>query len=607
MKSNSDLSILARLWKYLWPRGRNDLRFRVVVAVTFLVISKAFTIIVPFYYKAAVDQLSGQTALLAVPLLAVASYIIARVGAQIFGELRDGIFEKVEQHAVRQVALEIFSHLHRLSLRFHLERQTGGISRIIERGVQGIQNLLSFSVFNVLPTLVEITLVCGVLFVRYNIWFALVTGATIVIYIGFTLVVSEWRVDIRKSMNSADNEANTKAIDSLINYETVKYFNNEAHETRRYDSALMKYEFSAIRAQTSLTYLNIGQGIIISVGLGLVMLMAAIGVKNGTNTVGDFVLVNTFLIQLYVPLNFLGFVYRTIKQSLVDMAAMFTMLDVAPEVQNSAGAGELVVTSGLIEFNDVNFAYDTRRPVLQGVSFVVPAGTSVAIVGPSGSGKSTLTRLLYRFYDVQSGVVSIDGQSLSEVTQESVRKAIGIVPQDTVLFNDTILYNIRYGRPDATDEEVVEAAKLAQIHDFISRLPDQYQTMVGERGLKLSGGEKQRVAIARTILKNPSILIFDEATSALDTHTEKEIQEALRMISNNKTTLIIAHRLSTVVDADQILVLDNGVIVERGGHFDLIAANGAYAALWRRQQEQSEYEERLALLQDPAPESSTSV
>ncbi|NBV83760.1 ABC transporter ATP-binding protein/permease, partial [bacterium] len=563
-----------------------------------LIISKAINIIVPFYYKDAVDHLSMQTALLVVPFFAVGAYIVARIGAQVFGELRDGIFEKVEQNAVREVALSIFSHLHRLSLRFHLERQTGGISRIIERGVQGIQNLLSFSLFNVLPTLVEIALVCGVLLVRYNIWFALVTGVTIIIYIGFTLVVSERRVNIRMSMNSADNEANTKAIDSLINYETVKYFNNEAHENRRYDKALKKYEASAIRAQTSLTYLNIGQGIIISTGLGLVMLMAAIGVKNGTNTVGDFVLVNTFLIQLYVPLNFLGFVYRTIKQSLVDMAAMFVMLDVVPEVRNAPNAGPLDASKGEIEFKDVNFAYDERRPVLKGVSFQVPAGTSVAIVGPSGSGKSTLTRLLYRFYDISAGQILIDGQSISDVTQESLRRAIGIVPQDTVLFNDTILYNIRYGRSDATDDEVIEAAKLAQIHDFISRLPDRYETIVGERGLKLSGGEKQRVAIARTILKNPSILIFDEATSALDTHTEKEIQVALRMISNNKTTLIIAHRLSTVVDADQIMVLDNGHIVERGTHSELVTANGAYGALWRRQLEQSEYEERLARLQD---------
>jgi len=543
-----------------------------------------------------VDQLSRPTALLAVPVFAIVAYSVARVTSQLLGEIRDAVFAKVAQHSVREVGLTIFSHLHGLSLRFHLERQTGGISRIIERGVQGVQTLLSFSLFNVLPTIIEIALVCGVLFFRYDIWFAALTGLTIIIYIGFTLLVSEWRVDIRKTMNSADNDANTKAIDSLLNYETVKYFNNEVHEIHRYDKALKRYETAAIQSQTSLTYLNIGQGLIITVGLGAVMVLAAVGVKNGTHTVGDFVLVNTFLIQLYMPLNFLGFVYRSIKQSLVDIGSMFTMMDVIPEVQDSPGAPPLRVESGAIQFKNVHFAYDERRPVLQGISFSVPAGTSVAIVGGSGAGKSTITRLLYRFYDVQSGDIVIDDQSVKSVTQGSVRQAIGIVPQDTVLFNDTILYNIQYGRPAASFEEVVAAAKLAQISEFIDHLPDQYQTMVGERGLKLSGGEKQRVAIARTILKNPAILIFDEATSALDTHTEKEIQRALHVISQNKTTVIIAHRLSTVVDADQILVLDKGTIVERGRHEVLIAQNGAYAALWKRQQERSEYEARLAEL-----------
>jgi ATP-binding cassette subfamily B protein len=561
-----------------------------------LIASKILTIVVPFFYKGAVDQLSRPTALLAVPVFAIVAYSVARVTSQLLGEIRDAVFAKVAQHSVREVGLTIFSHLHGLSLRFHLERQTGGISRIIERGVQGVQTLLSFSLFNVLPTIIEIALVCGVLFFRYDIWFAALTGLTIIIYIGFTLLVSEWRVDIRKTMNSADNDANTKAIDSLLNYETVKYFNNEVHEIHRYDKALKRYETAAIQSQTSLTYLNIGQGLIITVGLGAVMVLAAVGVKNGTHTVGDFVLVNTFLIQLYMPLNFLGFVYRSIKQSLVDIGSMFTMMDVIPEVQDSPGAPPLRVESGAIQFKNVHFAYDERRPVLQGISFSVPAGTSVAIVGGSGAGKSTITRLLYRFYDVQSGDIVIDDQSVKSVTQGSVRQAIGIVPQDTVLFNDTILYNIQYGRPAASFEEVVAAAKLAQISEFIDHLPDQYQTMVGERGLKLSGGEKQRVAIARTILKNPAILIFDEATSALDTHTEKEIQRALHVISQNKTTVIIAHRLSTVVDADQILVLDKGTIVERGRHEVLIAQNGAYAALWKRQQERSEYEARLAEL-----------
>ncbi len=592
----SDTKVLSRLSPYLWPRDRWDLRFRVVISMVCLIASKILTIVVPFFYKGAVDQLSRPTALLAVPVFAIVAYSVARVTSQLLGEIRDAVFAKVAQHSVREVGLTIFSHLHGLSLRFHLERQTGGISRIIERGVQGVQTLLSFSLFNVLPTIIEIALVCGVLFFRYDIWFAALTGLTIIIYIGFTLLVSEWRVDIRKTMNSADNDANTKAIDSLLNYETVKYFNNEVHEIHRYDKALKRYETAAIQSQTSLTYLNIGQGLIITVGLGAVMVLAAVGVKNGTHTVGDFVLVNTFLIQLYMPLNFLGFVYRSIKQSLVDIGSMFTMMDVIPEVQDSPGAPPLRVESGAIQFKNVHFAYDERRPVLQGISFSVPAGTSVAIVGGSGAGKSTITRLLYRFYDVQSGDIVIDDQSVKSVTQGSVRQAIGIVPQDTVLFNDTILYNIQYGRPAASFEEVVAAAKLAQISEFIDHLPDQYQTMVGERGLKLSGGEKQRVAIARTILKNPAILIFDEATSALDTHTEKEIQRALHVISQNKTTVIIAHRLSTVVDADQILVLDKGTIVERGRHEVLIAQNGAYAALWKRQQERSEYEARLAEL-----------
>ncbi len=594
----TDRIILGKIWPYLWAKDRSDLRVRVLVAIGCLIISKIFTIVTPFYYKDAVDQLSHDVALLSVPFFAVFSYLLARLLGQIFSEVRDGVFEKVEQNAIRNVALSVFSHLHRLSLRFHLERQTGGISRGIERGVLGMQNLLSFSVFNVLPTLVEIGFVCTILFFKYNIWFALITGGTIFVYIAFTLIVSEWRVDIRRLMNSADSDANSSAIDSLINYETVKYFNNEKHEILRYDIALKRYESAAIKAQNSLSYLNVGQGLIITVGLGTVMFLAALGVVKGSNTVGDFVLVNTFLIQLYIPLNFLGFVYRTIKQSLIDIGELFEMLSVNEEVADFNGAGYLNVVNADVEFDNVYFGYDERRVVLNGVSFRIPDGTSLAIVGSSGAGKSTITRLLYRFYDVQSGAVKIDGQDVRFVSQASVREAIGIVPQDTVLFNDTIMYNIRYGHPLATDDEVIEAAKLAQIHQFILKLPDGYQTIVGERGLKLSGGEKQRVAIARTILKNPKILIFDEATSALDTHTEQDIQTALELISKKKTTLIIAHRLSTVIHADQILVLHNGQVVERGKHESLLALNGAYADLWQKQQARREYEKKLAELRD---------
>ncbi len=586
---------LRSLLPYLWPAGRPGLRLRVVVALCLLAAAKFANVYVPFLYKAAVDALSLENlALIVVPVGAIVAYGLARVLAQAFGELRDAVFIKVGQHAIRSVALRTFEQLHRLALRFHLERQTGGLSRAIERGTKGIQFLLTFSLFNILPTLFEILLVVGILLYNYTPWFGLLTLGTISGYIAFTLAITEWRTKFRRQMNDMDSEANTKAIDSLLNYETVKYFGNESHEARRYDASLARYEQAAIRSQTTLSYLNIGQGMIVSAGLIAVMLLAAEQVKEGIMTLGDFVLINTFLIQLYLPLNFLGFVYREIKQSLVDMEEMFKLNRVNAEINDRPGAKALKAGGGEVEFENVDFSYEAQRGILRDVSFRVPAGQTVAIVGPSGAGKSTISRILFRFYDVSSGSVRIDGQDIREVTQASLRDAIGIVPQDTVLFNDSIEYNIRYGNPEASDEEVVEAARLAAIHDFIEGLPEGYRTPVGERGLKLSGGEKQRVAIARTILKGPRILLFDEATSALDSHTEREIQAALREVSADRTTLVIAHRLSTVVEAHEILVLDQGRIVERGRHSDLLALEGHYAAMWARQQEAAVYQERLA-------------
>jgi|TARA_B100000315_G_scaffold204705_1_gene198171 ATP-binding cassette subfamily B protein len=589
------LGTLRTLMPYLWPVGRPGLRLRVVVALCLLAAAKFANVYVPFLYKAAIDALSLENiALIVVPVGAIVGYGLARVLAQAFGELRDAVFIKVGQNAIRSVALQTFEQLHRLALRFHLERQTGGLSRSIERGTKGIQFLLTFSLFNILPTLFEILLVVGILLYNYTPWFGLLTLLTISGYIAFTLAITEWRTKFRRQMNDMDNEANTKAIDSLLNYETVKYFGNEGHEAERYDASLARYEQAAIRSQTTLSYLNIGQGVIVSAGLIAVMLLAAQQVKAGVMTLGDFVLINTFLIQLYLPLNFLGFVYREIKQSLVDMEEMFKLLRVNAEIVDRPGAKALEPNGGEVEFTDVDFSYEADRGILQGVSFRVPAGRTVAIVGPSGAGKSTISRILFRFYDVSAGSVRIDGQDIREVTQASLRDSIGIVPQDTVLFNDSIKYNIRYGNPGATDAEVVEAARLAAIHDFIEGLPEGYRTPVGERGLKLSGGEKQRVAIARTILKGPRILLFDEATSALDSHTEREIQAALKQVSADRTTLVIAHRLSTVVDADEILVLDQGRIVERGRHADLLALEGHYTAMWARQQEAAVYQERLA-------------
>ncbi len=584
-KKRSDWKTMKTLAGYLWPKGRNDLRVRVVLAMVSLVLAKLVNVYVPFLYKGSIDALSKPAQLLAVPLMIILAYGVARVFAQGFGELRDFLFSKVGQHAQRLIALSTFKHLHALSLRFHLERQTGGLSRVIERGTNGIEFFLNFMLFNILPTFLEIGLVTGILLLRFDFWFAAVAFSTVAIYIAYTLMVTDWRVRYRRTMNEMDAQANTKAVDSLLNYETVKYFGNEEHEFRRFDDALEGYERAAVISQGTLSLLNIGQGIIIGVGLIAIMWLAARGVVGGSMTVGDFVLVNTFLIQLYLPLNFLGFVYREMKQGLIDMDKMFELIDVHAEIKDEVGAQPLPVGPGKVEFKHVDFSYQPDRQILEDISFSIQPGQTVAVVGPSGAGKSTLSRILFRFYAIQKGEVLVDGKSIDAVTQKSLREAIGVVPQDTVLFNDTIKYNIHYGRPEATEEEVVQAAKLARIHDFVVKLPQGYETMVGERGLKLSGGEKQRVAIARTILKNPRILIFDEATSALDSHTEKQIQASLNEVSRDRTALVIAHRLSTVIDADEILVLKDGRIVERGKHTEMVNRGGEYASMWKRQQE----------------------
>ena len=591
---HDDLKSLRELLPYLWPAGLIGLKARVLGALMLMVAAKIVNVYVPFLYKAAVDVLSGESVtVLAVPVGLILAYGLARVLAQAFRELRAAVFAKVRQHALRSLALATFKHLHRLALRFHLERQTGGLSRVIERGTKGIEFLLSFMLFYTLPTLIEVLLVCGILLVMYDAYFASITLVTVAGYIGYTLAITEWRIKLRREMNRTDTEASTRAIDSLLNYETVKYFRNEDHEAARYDHALRGYERAAVKSEQSLSLLNVGQGMVVAVGLCAVMILAGRGVARGGLTVGDFVLVNTFLIQLYLPLNFLGTAYREIKQSLVDMEKMFELLDVEAEVKDRPDARPLEVGAGEVVFDGVDFGYDSSRPILRRVSFTVPSGRMVAIVGPSGAGKSTISRILFRFYDVGAGSVRIDGQDLRAVSQASLRAAIGVVPQDTVLFNDTIGYNIGYGRLEAGEEDIERAARLARIHDFIAGLPEGYDTLVGERGLKLSGGEKQRVAIARTILKDPPILILDEATSALDSQTEKEIQASLQAVAAQRTTLVIAHRLSTVVEADEILVLDEGRIVERGSHGRLLQLGGRYAAMWARQQEAAEYEQRL--------------
>ncbi|PWB50427.1 MAG: metal ABC transporter permease [Nitrosomonadales bacterium] len=583
-KNRNDWKTIRTLLPYLW-----EFKGRVVAAILLLLAAKAASVAVPLVLKDIVDALGQPRAMLALPAFLLLAYGALRFMSTLFGELRDAVFAKAAQRSIRRVALKVFRHLHALELRFHLERQTGGISRDIERGTRGIGFLLNFMLFNILPTLVEIGLIAAILLAKYDVWFAVITFTTLVIYIAFTLIVTEWRMVFRRTMNDMDSKANTRAVDSLLNYETVKYFSNEEFETRRYDESLQVWEKAAIRNTTSLATLNAGQSLIIAIGVTALMLLAGQGVVDGTMTLGDLVLVNAYMIQIYIPLHFLGFVYREIKNSLADMEKMFTLMEQNAEVQDRPGAPDLRLDQGAIRFEEVRFHYDEKRPILHGLSFEVPAGQTVAVAGASGAGKSTLSRLLFRFYDVTAGRILIDGQDIRAVTQKSLRRAIGIVPQDTVLFNDSIYYNIAYGRPDATREEIIQAARHAHIHEFIESLPDRYESLVGERGLKLSGGEKQRVAIARAILKNPRILIFDEATSALDSKSEKAIQAELKQIARNRTTLVIAHRLSTIVEANQILVMDQGRIVERGTHHELLALNGAYAHMWAlQQQEESE-------------------
>ena len=586
---------LWRLMPYLWPPGRPDLKTRVILSIGFLVLAIAATTVSQQFLGAAVDEF-GTTparASLAIVIALVAAYALSRILMQTFAQLRDGVFAQVQYHAMREVAVETFAHVHTLSLRFHLERKTGGLSRVIERGTKGIDTLLSFALFSIFPTIFLVLIYSGMLLYTFNVWVALTALAMVVAYTWFTFAITRWRIAFRREMNQSDTDANTKAVDSLLNFETVKYFNNEKHETRRFDFSMEKYSRASIQSQISLSILNTGQAAIMAVGQGVVLVLAAMMVKSGEVRLGQFVAANLIIIQLYQPLNLLGTVYREITQGLVDMEAMFRLLNQPQEVRDKPDARPLVVSGGEIRFEDVVFAYDPERIVLKGISFTVPAGQTVAIVGPSGAGKSTISRILYRFYDIKSGRVMIDGQDIRDVTQESLRGVIGIVPQDTVLFNDTVKYNIAYGRIGANEAEIKEAARLAQIDKFIVELPMGYDAMVGERGLKLSGGEKQRVAIARTILKNPPILLLDEATSALDTGTEREIQSSLNEVSRNRTSLVIAHRLSTVVDADEILVLDHGQIIERGRHSQLLAQNGHYASMWNKQREAAAAREKL--------------
>lgn len=581
--TRNDWGTLKTLLPYLWAY-----KWRVIFALMCLVFAKISNVAIPLVLKELIDGLTitpdKPASLLILPVGLLIVYGLLRLSTTVFTELREFFFAKVTQRAVRTVALRVFRHLHALSLRFHLSRQTGGITRDIERGTRGISSLVSYTLFSILPTAIEITLVLSYLALQYDLWFSVITVVALVSYITFTVLVTEWRTNFRRTMNELDSKANTRAIDSLLNYETVKYFSNEAYEAKRYDDGLQRYEQAAVRSQTSLTLLNTGQSLIIASAVTLILWRATLGVIGGTMTLGDLVLVNAFMIQLYIPLNFLGVIYREIKQSLADMEKMFTLLDQHREVADSPEAQPLSVQHAELRFSQIDFSYEKNRQILFDVDFTISAGTTTAVVGHSGSGKSTLARLLFRFYDVDKGAILIDGQDIRDVTQSSLRSAIGIVPQDTVLFNDTIAYNIAYGRPDASQQDIVAAARAACIHDFIESLPDGYNAMVGERGLKLSGGEKQRVAIARTILKNPAILVFDEATSALDSHAEQAIQAQLKDIARDRTTLVIAHRLSTIADAEQILVMSQGRIVERGSHAALLAKQGLYADMWERQQ-----------------------
>jgi ABC-type transport system involved in Fe-S cluster assembly fused permease/ATPase subunit len=590
-RQRGDWRVIRDLLPYLL-----EYKYRVLVAIGCLVAAKFANLGIPVMLKQIVDALDVRnnvaSALLVVPIGLVVGYGMLRLSASLFAELRELLFARVTQHAVRQIALEVFQHLHALSLRFHLSRQTGGVSRDIERGTRAIQSLVSYSLYSIIPTLIEFVLVLGYFALNYDLWFASITLAALVLYIVFTIIVTEWRTHLRRTMNDMDSRANQKAIDSLLNFETVKYFGNEAFEAKRYDENLLRYQAAAIKSQKSLAILNIGQQVIIAIGLVLILWRATLGVANGSMTLGDLVLVNTLMIQLYIPLNFLGVIYREIKQSLTDLDRMFTLLESDREVADAPGAPPLRIEDQLrgpeLRFENVSFHYESNRQILHDVSFVIPAGTITAVVGRSGAGKSTLARLLFRFYDVQSGQILIDGQDIRQVQQASLRQSIGIVPQDTVLFNDTIGYNIAYGRPGATEQEIAAAARAAQMSQFIEHLPDGYATQVGERGLKLSGGEKQRVAIARTLLKQPSMLVFDEATSALDSKTERALQEELTGLARNRTTLIIAHRLSTIVHADQILVMDHGRVVERGTHQQLINLDGVYTQMWQMQKRQGD-------------------
>jgi len=604
------LSIMAGLWPYIWPAERRDLKLRVALSMLLLVVAKLATVAVPFTFKWATDALTGRDSapvapsswlvwVLAAPILMTVAYGGTRILVAVLTQMRDGIFAKVAMNAVRRLAYRTFEHLHQLSLRFHLERKTGGLTRVLERGRNAIETIVRMVIMQLVPTVIELALIIAVLLYQFDWRYVAVITATVACYMAFTYQATEWRINIRRRMNDSDTDANVKAIDSLINYETVKYFVAEEREARRYDRSMKRYEDASVEAYVSLAVLNAGQATIFTIGLAAVMVMCAYGIKEGSNTVGDLVMINAMMIQLYQPLNFMGMVYREIKQAVIDIERMFAILARKPEIEDRPGARPLAVGRGAIRFENVSFSYDPGREILKGISFEVPAGHTVAVVGPSGAGKSTISRLLFRFYEVTGGRISIDGKDIRDVTQQSLRAAIGMVPQDTVLFNDTIRYNIRYGRWEASDAEVEEAARLAQIDDFIRMSPNGYETEVGERGLKLSGGEKQRVAIARTILKGPPILLLDEATSALDSHTEKDIQDALDRVSRNRTTLVIAHRLSTIVGADEIIVLDRGAIAERGTHHQLLASGGLYAGMWNRQREAEAAREKLAEVEDP--------
>lgn len=599
------LRTLYNLWPYMWPVDRRDLKMRVLWAIFYLVLAKLVLICVPYFFKYATDALDATFKLPVwfpsswlIPIMLVLAYNVTRIIQAGLNQLRDSLFATVGQHAIRQLAYKTFVHIHGLSLRFHLERRTGGLSRVIERGTKGIEAIVRFSILNTVPTVLEFVLTAFVFYISYGWHYLFIVVIMVGLYIWFTIKASDWRIQIRQKMNTADTEANTHAVDSLLNFETVKYFCNETLEARRFDSSMANYEKAATKIWTSLSWLNFGQALIFGIGMTVLMLMSAYEIFHKTQTLGDFVFINALLIQLSIPLNFIGSIYRDVRQGLTDIEAMFDLLDVQQEIVDKSDAMPLIVRDGSIRFSQVKFSYDSTRQILKDIDFEIPGGKTVAIVGPSGAGKSTISRLLFRFYDVDAGSITIDGQDIRDVTQKSLREAIGMVPQDTVLFNDTIAYNICYGRPSATEEEMRKAAEMAQISKFIEMLPEGFQSMVGERGLKLSGGEKQRVAIARTLLKAPPLLILDEATAALDTTTEQEIQQALDIVSHGRTTLIIAHRLSTVINADEILVLKNGRIIENGTHAELLRKKGLYASMWNKQLEASQAEEKLRKMRE---------